>query len=381
MSACCRHCHDAGSCRHEVPVSQPGDRHEREADAAAHGVLQGATRPSLSPLSTPTLARRGHGGPARLPLDRVRPAGAGQALDAPLKAAMQRRFGHDFGAVRVHTDTPSQGQARRLGARAYTLGNDIVFDGGQYAPRSARGQQLLAHELAHVVQQRGQRALVQREMFYGGGYKQRAYGSLDEEIASGRKKPSEWHPATPDMAATAAGSGGGEAVSTLDELLKKIESKGKGSITRLNLIGHSNSSVFSFGGTITKDNVEFFPSAALYDEALTNNADRIAALRDRFAAGATIVLYSCDAGSGQALLDAVGKAFGVCTQGFTSEIWWCLSKTDRNQAVRGRVWAQNPNDPLPSDAPSDCAAFAADVTTLVAGGKSAQCSAARKAAP
>ena len=58
------------------------------------------------------------------------------------------------------------------------------------------------------------------------------------------------------MAATATGSGGGEAVSTFDALLTKLEAKGKGSITVLNLIGHSNSTVFSLGGEITKDDVE-----------------------------------------------------------------------------------------------------------------------------
>jgi hypothetical protein len=222
------------------------------------------------------------------------------------------------------------------------------------------------------VQQNGAAPCLQRETYYGGGYKQRAYGSVDAEISSGQKKPSEWHPATEDMAATATGSGGGEAVSTLDELLKKIEAKGKGSITRLNLIGHSNSRVFSFGGKITADNVEFSPDAALYDQAITDKAASFAALRDRFAPGAKIVLYSCDAGTGQALLDAVGTAFGVCVEGFSSEIWWCLMKKD-GKAVRGHIWAANPNDPIPADHPPDCSTLSSDVTALVTGGKSKQC--------
>jgi hypothetical protein len=303
-------------------------------------------------------------------------AGSGQPLDHGARTFMEERFGYDFSAVRVHTDAKAAESARAVSANAYTVGSQIAFDSARYAPGSVAGRRLLAHELAHVVQQNGAAPRVQRETYYGGGYKQRPYGSVDAEIAAGQKKPSEWHPATDDMAATAAGSGGGEAVSTLDELLKKIEAKGKGSITRLNLIGHSNSRVFSFGGKITADNVEFSPDAALYADAISDKAARFAALRDRFAPGAKIVLYSCDAGTGQGLLDAVGDGFGVCVEGFTSEIWWCLTKKD-GKAVRGHIWAQNPNDPLPPEHPPDCETLSSNVTSLTTGGKSKQCAAAK----
>jgi len=303
----------------------------------------------------------------------------GQPLDPATRRFMEGRFDHDFGNVRVHRDDRAEASARAVNAHAYTVGAHLVFDAGRYSPATSAGQRLLAHELAHVVQQDGAATMVQRETYYGGGYKQRAFGSVDAEIAAGQKKPSEWHPATQDMAATAAGSGGGEAVSTLDELLTKLEGKGKGSVKRLNLIGHSNSRVFSFGGTITKDTVEFSPDAALYRDALTTSAKRIAALRDRFGEGAKIVLYSCDAGTGQALLDAVGEAFGICVEGFTSEIWWCLMKKD-GKAVRGHIWAQNPNDPLAPEHPPDCETLGTNVTTLTPGGKSTQCG-GKKPAP
>jgi hypothetical protein len=85
----------------------------------------------------------------------VRSAGsAGRPLDQATRALAEPRFGHDFSQVRVHTDAPAAESARALGARAYTVGRDIVFGGGEYAPHSAAGQRLLAHELAHVVQQR-----------------------------------------------------------------------------------------------------------------------------------------------------------------------------------------------------------------------------------
>jgi hypothetical protein len=76
-------------------------------------------------------------------------------LDSGTRADFERRFGHDFGKVRVHADSAAADSAAALGARAYTLGTDVVFGGGQYAPTTRRGAALLAHELAHVVQQEG----------------------------------------------------------------------------------------------------------------------------------------------------------------------------------------------------------------------------------
>jgi hypothetical protein len=67
---------------------------------------------------------------------------------------MESRFGHDFGQVRVHTDERAALSAKSIQALAYTAGHDIVFGTGQYAAHTERGKRLLAHELAHVVQQR-----------------------------------------------------------------------------------------------------------------------------------------------------------------------------------------------------------------------------------
>jgi hypothetical protein len=77
----------------------------------------------------------------------------GQALDASARASMERRFGHDFGRVRVHADAKAAESARAVNALAYTVGRDVVFGAGQYAPGTATGRRLLAHELTHVVQQ------------------------------------------------------------------------------------------------------------------------------------------------------------------------------------------------------------------------------------
>ncbi len=67
---------------------------------------------------------------------------------------MGSRFGHDFGRVRVHTDARAAESARAVGALAYTLGDQVVFGAGQYAPAMTEGRRLLAHELSHVLQQR-----------------------------------------------------------------------------------------------------------------------------------------------------------------------------------------------------------------------------------
>ena len=68
---------------------------------------------------------------------------------------MEPRFGHDFGNVRVHFDARAAASARSVNALAYTVGHDIVFSDGAFAPDDPSGRSLLAHELAHVVQQSG----------------------------------------------------------------------------------------------------------------------------------------------------------------------------------------------------------------------------------
>jgi hypothetical protein len=83
------------------------------------------------------------------------PTGNGHALPGPVRAFMQARFAHDFSTVRVHTGTSAATSARAFSARAYTVGRDIVFGAGEYQPASRAGQHLIAHELAHVVQQSG----------------------------------------------------------------------------------------------------------------------------------------------------------------------------------------------------------------------------------
>ncbi len=85
-------------------------------------------------------------------VDPSAPRGQGVALDPSLRAAMERGFGHDFGAVRLHADEGAYAATRAARARALTIGADIAL-GPAVAPATARGRHTLAHELAHVVQQ------------------------------------------------------------------------------------------------------------------------------------------------------------------------------------------------------------------------------------
>jgi len=89
----------------------------------------------------------------------------GQPLDARTRAFMEPRFGYDFSKVRLHTDARAAESAQIVNARAYTVGQDVVFSGAENHPDSKDGMRLLAHELVHTIQQRGKHADVQRLTF------------------------------------------------------------------------------------------------------------------------------------------------------------------------------------------------------------------------
>jgi len=79
-------------------------------------------------------------------------ASPGRPLERALRQDMEQRFGHDFSQVRVHTGAAAGQSARTVNAKAYTVGQNIVFEPGRFAPGSQEGRGLIAHELTHVVQ-------------------------------------------------------------------------------------------------------------------------------------------------------------------------------------------------------------------------------------
>jgi len=114
----------------------------------------------------------------------------GRPLDNATRSYMEQRLGHDFSGVRVHTDTVAGESAQALGARAYAVGRDLVFRPGAYTPSSYEGRRLLAHELAHVVQQ--DRSGLARSQFskpvsHPGDASEREADAVAEDVAQGRE--------------------------------------------------------------------------------------------------------------------------------------------------------------------------------------------------
>lgn len=81
--------------------------------------------------------------------------GSGHSLDGSVKSRMKTAFGYDFANVRLHTDSKSAQLSKTLNARAFTIGQDVAFGAGEYQPGTLIGDAIIAHELAHVVQQGG----------------------------------------------------------------------------------------------------------------------------------------------------------------------------------------------------------------------------------
>jgi len=136
----------------KLTVGASGDPLEREADWVADLVVDGPGVAAPVPASSTV---DGTAGAAAPPVAQQALGGSGRPLPAATRARLEPAFGHDFGDVRVHTGATAARAADAVGARAYTMGTDIVFGGGQYAPGTAEGDRLLAHELTHTVQQSG----------------------------------------------------------------------------------------------------------------------------------------------------------------------------------------------------------------------------------
>lgn len=164
----CETCQDGGK---QVPLQTwslaagGGDSLEQEADAAADHVLQGTAlgaplgiHHSALTAVGPRLSRRATSGrtmtPSSVP-DSVHSAlrSGGAPLPAGVAGPLGERFGHDFSQITIHQGSAAIRSARAVNALAYTVGSHIVFDQDQFNPYSAAGRRLLAHELAHVIQQ------------------------------------------------------------------------------------------------------------------------------------------------------------------------------------------------------------------------------------
>jgi hypothetical protein len=168
----------------KLSINQPGDACEQEADRVAAAVTADPLRqtpqaPSINSAPPAPLQRKcscggtyaecreeeevqrkeasgiavAGSGAETLPIVDDALRSPGQPLDPATRAYFEPRFGRDFSEVRVHANRQAAESARAVNALAYTVGRDVVFDPGKYKPETAKGRHLLAHELAHVVQQ------------------------------------------------------------------------------------------------------------------------------------------------------------------------------------------------------------------------------------
>lgn len=190
--------------RPRLVLGSPDDAHEREADATADRIMRDSTAGPLSAAAPalqrkcadceqeeqvqrataapedekkddkdeePVRRRAEPGGGAALAdaaaagIQRGR--GGGESLPAAERGFFEPRFGVSFAGVRVHADGAAAQLSGQLGARAFAVGQDLFFAGGQYRPGTTEGRRLLAHELTHVVQQRQGAAVAVRRWNVG----------------------------------------------------------------------------------------------------------------------------------------------------------------------------------------------------------------------
>ena len=145
----------------KLRANERSDQYEQEADRVAEQVMrmvEPAKDTNTSKTATaPMVQRKVHGDSGGIgsapPIVHEVLASPGQPLDRATRAYFEPRFGHDFSRVRIHSDAEAEQSAKAVGALAFTVGQNIVFGLGRYAPNSVPGRNLLAHELSHVVQQ------------------------------------------------------------------------------------------------------------------------------------------------------------------------------------------------------------------------------------
>jgi hypothetical protein len=163
----------SGALQTKLSISRPDDPYEREADGVADEVMRapapllarkcascestGSSCASCAAEPEETIQRKSASSEDTTGrsdgIRSIYTADAGAPLSHETRALMEPRFGADLSRVRVHSDSRAAESARSVDALAYTVGRDIVFGAGQYAPQTSAGQKLLAHELTHFLQQ------------------------------------------------------------------------------------------------------------------------------------------------------------------------------------------------------------------------------------
>ncbi|MEM8641793.1 MAG: DUF4157 domain-containing protein [Cyanobacteria bacterium P01_G01_bin.54] len=158
----------------QLTVGAANDPYGQEADKVARQVVNEIHKPQVDKkleeeddaqtiqrqVAVPKVQLRTTGGnsmaaPAAVEQDINQARGKGQPLNDAVRQPMEQAFGADFGGVRVHTDAQADQLNQSIQAKAFTTGQDVFFRAGAYQPESKGGQELITHELTHVVQQGG----------------------------------------------------------------------------------------------------------------------------------------------------------------------------------------------------------------------------------
>ncbi|MDJ1178164.1 DUF4157 domain-containing protein [Roseofilum sp. BLCC_M91] len=168
----------------KLEIGQPNDPYEQQANTVAHNVVKQINSPvSNDAQQHPTVQRQTQ--ESNLPL-RLKPTGrqaslgggkaptqlessinhaksSGKSLDPSLQRSMGTAMGVDFSGVKIHTDAQANQLSESIQAKAFTTGQNIFFKQGEYQPQNRGGQELIAHELTHVVQQSSEGTYLQRD--------------------------------------------------------------------------------------------------------------------------------------------------------------------------------------------------------------------------
>lgn len=192
----------------KLEVSSPNDPAEQEAESVAEAVMEmgemsasstqdggddssgNRNRASVKSAQSTITQRSDIGSVSGQEESTVRSGvkGTGKPLPSATRRSFASKMGADFSDVRVHTGNRADAAARSINAEAYTIGSDIAFAKGNYAPDSKSGQRLLAHELTHVVQQGGARRSVARQESASSGYGGSASGGSGYGSGDGNKQ-------------------------------------------------------------------------------------------------------------------------------------------------------------------------------------------------
>ena len=134
----------------KLEMTEPGDQDEQEADTVANAVVSGEK--ISRKISGSAGSSSGIAVSQQMESQLSQLKGGGRQMPDGLRSMMESGFGQDFSSVRLHTDSEAASMSSSIRAKAFTHGNDIYFNQGQFSPETAEGQRLVAHELTHVVQ-------------------------------------------------------------------------------------------------------------------------------------------------------------------------------------------------------------------------------------